>query len=232
VLSIVMPAHNEEGYLGPSARSVVTGLQKRGEDFEVLVVENGSRDATREEARKLEVDHSQVRVIEMDSADYGAALRRGFLASGGDVVVNFDVDLVDLGFLDSALQVMADPAVVIVVGSKRSPGAEDRRAVGRKLVTRVFSGVLRYGFGLRASDTHGLKALRRAPLCEIVERCRFGTDIFDTELILRAERAGLEVREIPVVVAEVRPPRTAIARRIPRTMLGLCKLWVSLRREG
>ena len=55
----------------------------------------------------------------------------------------------------------------------------------------MFSLVLRHGFGLQVSDTHGVKALRRAPLLPLVEACQFGGDIFDTELILRAERAGL-----------------------------------------
>jgi glycosyltransferase AglD len=226
-----MPAHNEESYLATAVGSVVEGLRKRGVEFEVLVVENGSKDSTCAEARRLEATDPEIRVIELDFADYGLALRSGFLHSHGDIVVNFDVDMVHLDFLDSAMCVMANPDVAIVIGSKRSPGADDQRALGRKFVTSVFSAVLRHGFGLNASDTHGLKALRRAPLLAVLERCRFGSDIFDTELVLRAERAGLEVRELPVVVADLRPPRTAISRRIPRTLVGLCNLWLALRRD-
>jgi len=58
----------------------------------------------------------------------------------------------------------------------------------------------------------------------LAERCRFGTDLFDTELILRAERAGLPLDEIPVEVMERRPSRTPIARRIPRSVFGLLRL--------
>ena len=150
---------------------------------------------------------------------------------GGETVVNFDVDLVDLGFMDAALELMSDPSVVIVIGSKRSPGSEDRRPAARRVVTWAFSAVLRHGFGLKASDTHGLKALRREPLVPIVERCRSGSDIFDTELVLRTERAGLSLRELPVTVSDLRPPRTAIASRIPRTLIGLGALWLSMRRD-
>jgi len=232
MLSIVMPAHNEEGYLAPSVASVVAGLRARGPDFEVVVVENGSRDSTWLDAQELASVYPEVRTVRLEAADYGRALRKGFLAARGDVVVNFDVDLVDLGFLDSSLEAMEDPCLAILVGSKRGPGAEDQRSAGRQLVTMVFSAVLRHGFGLRVSDTHGLKALRRAPLAPLVEACRFGTDIFDTELVLRAERAGLAVREIPVVVADLRPPRTPILTRIPRTLLGLGRLRFALWQEG
>ncbi len=119
-----------------------------------------------------------------------------------------------------------------MVGSKRGPGAQDQRPVGRRVVTAVFSAVLRHGFGLHVSDTHGIKALRRAPLLPLVEACEFGEDIFDTELIIRAERAGLAVRELPISVADQRPPRTPILRRIPRSLVGLLRLRVALGRSS
>lgn len=232
MISIVMPAHNEEGYLEPAVKEVVTGLSARKIDFEVIVAENGSIDATAAEAARLAATCAPVTVIELARADYGQALREGFLRARGQVVVYFDVDLVDLDFLDRALRVMDDPAVTVVVGSKRAEGAQDGRGPARRIVTATFSQVLRLGFGLRISDTHGLKALRREPLEALVAGSRFGQDIFDTELIIRAERAGLRVCEIPVAVSDTRPPRTPITRRIPRTLAGLARLWVALRRGG
>ncbi len=77
-----------------------------------------------------------------------------------------------------------------------------------------------------------MKAMVRAAVAPIAQVCRFGKDLFDTELILRAERAGLRVVEIPVDVAERRPARTSIVRRVPRTVVGLVQLRVALRRDG
>ncbi len=225
-----MPAHNEEGYLEPAVKAVVSGLAGRAVDFEVIVVQNGSLDGTRDEAARLAASYPQVTAADRAEADYGLALREGFLRATGEVVVNFDVDLVDLDFLDRALAVMDGTDVAVVVGSKRNPDSDDRRGAARRLVTTTFSVLLRYGFGLRTTDTHGLKALRRAPLVPLAEKCRFGKDIFDTELIIRAERAGLVVAEIPVAIRDTRPPRTPIARRIPRTLTGLARLWLVLRR--
>jgi glycosyltransferase involved in cell wall biosynthesis len=237
-LSVIMPAHNEEPYLAGAVTEVIDGLHKRRIDFEVIVVENGSTDGTAALAGRLDADHVEVRALSRPEADYGLALRAGFLAATGDLVCNFDVDYVDLAFLDTALDLFdrdgpdGGPGPVIVVGSKRSPGAGDHRPAGRRAVTAVFSTVLRLGFGLGVTDTHGLKLLRRAPLEPLVGRCRFGADIFDTELILRAERAGWKVTEVPVTVNDQRPPRTSIVRRIPRSLLGLGRLRVALWREA
>lgn len=243
-LSVVMPAHNEEPYLDAAVTAVIDGLAKRAQTqrligrFEVIVVENGSADRTIEIARKLTDAHHEVRFISLSEADYGRALRTGFLSARGELVVNFDVDCVDLVFLDGALAVMTTPEAVatgdpvIVVGSKRGPGSDDHRGVGRRLVTAVFSLVLRHGFGLRVSDTHGVKLLRREPLIPLVSASRFGGAVFDTEIVIRAERAGWRVGELPVTVSEQRPPRTSILRRIPRSLLGLCRLrWMLWREE-
>ncbi len=232
-LSVIMPAHNEEDLLDKAVHAVVDGLRDRHRAFEVLVVENGSQDATAAIAAALAEAVPEVRALSSAEPDYGRALRTGFLAADGDVIVNFDVDYTDLDFLDAAVaEVTAAGGPVIVVGSKRGVGSCDDRVLARRLVTTVFSLVLRHGFGLRVSDTHGMKAMRREPLLPVVEACRFGTDLFDTELVLRAERSGMATGEIPVTVEELRPSRTPIARRIPRTVRGLVRLRVALWREA
>jgi glycosyltransferase involved in cell wall biosynthesis len=231
-VSVVMPAYNEAEILESSVASVIRGLRERGEQFEFLVVENGSTDATLSIAQRLAGEYAELSVTHRDTADYGRALQAGLLAATGEAVVNFDADYFDLDFLDAAVvQVLAPDGPAIVVGSKRAAGATDERDALRKFATSVFSTILRVVFRLRVSDTHGVKAMRRAAVETYARACRFGQDLFDTELILRVERAGLRTAEIPVEVRELRPARSSFLSRVPRTLRGLCKLRWALWRE-
>jgi glycosyltransferase involved in cell wall biosynthesis len=232
LVSVVFPAYQEEQFLPTAIDDVATGLRERGVSFEILVVENGSTDQTFAVATRLTQQYPELRAFRNDTADYGLALRRGLLEARGAAVVNFDVDLYDLGFLDTAMaRVLSPGGPAVIVGSKRGAGSLDQRHWTRKLVTAVFSTLLRGGFGLKVSDTHGMKAMRREAVVPSAQACLFGKDLFDTELILRVERAGLGSGEVPITVAERRPARTPIASRIARSITGLARLRIALWRE-
>src|ERR1017187_5137704 len=74
VLSIVMPAHNEQDYLAAAVGNVVTGLRQRSEPFEVIVCENGSTDRTAELGADLEKRYAEGRLLRYSRPDYGQAL--------------------------------------------------------------------------------------------------------------------------------------------------------------
>lgn len=183
-----MPAHNEEDLLASTLEQLVAGLRARELTFELLVVENGSTDSTLDLARATAATELTVQVLSRPLADYGAAMQMGILEALGDVVVIFDVDYYDVDFVDRVLpELTRDGGPAIVVGSKRAPGTNDTRPWPRHAITAGFSLLLRVGFGLHVSDTHGMKGMRRAVVEPIVQRCRFGTDLFDTELVLHAD---------------------------------------------
>jgi glycosyltransferase involved in cell wall biosynthesis len=232
MISIVMPAYNEAALLESSVREVVDGLRGLGLPFEVHIVENGSTDGTPAVAARLADQIPEVATHSMRAADYGEALRTGLLEASGEIGVIFDVDYYDLDFLKHALELLdasdAPVGPAIVVGSKRAPGARDDRSSLRRAATSVFSAILRQGFGLTLSDTHGMKVLNLLALRDAVRACRSGADLFDTELIIRAEHSGLVTAEVPVTVTELRPSRTSIGRRVPRTLVGLARLRMRL----
>ena len=232
MISIVMPAYNEAAMLDASVRAVVDGMRALGEPFEVHIVENGSTDGTPTVAARLAEQIPEVVTHSMRAADYGEALRTGLLEATGGIGVIFDVDYYDLGFLKEALELLdrneSPTGPAIVVGSKRAPGSRDDRSTLRRAATSVFSTILRRGFGLHVSDTHGMKVLNLLALRDAVRACRSGADLFDTELIIRAEHSGLMTAEIPVTVSELRPSRTSIGRRVPRTLIGLARLRMRL----
>ncbi len=223
--SIVIPVHNEAGYLADALAELFAELSSVPATVEVLVVENGSTDATAATVEGLVAEYAGLSLISLPTADYGAAMREGFLATDGDWAVNFDIDYFSGEFLETVLELAG--GADLVLASKRAPGAEDRRSGFRRFATWVFNQILRFGLGSSVSDTHGMKAIRREVVGKITPYCRSTQDLFDTELVVRAERAGYRIVEVPVVVEEKRETRSSLMTRVPRTLRGV----VAIRRN-
>jgi glycosyltransferase involved in cell wall biosynthesis len=188
--------------------------------YQLLIVENGSTDGTAEVAKEHGAGHP-VTVISRDEPDYGAAMRHGFLEADGDWVVNFDIDYFSADFLRRVLDLSdAD----LVIASKRDPDSIDRRPLIRRIATFVFNLLLRAILGSRVSDTHGMKAFRNDLVAELAPLVISRKDLFDTELVIRAERGGHRIREVPVIVHEIRVARTSLVKRVPRTIQGLFRI--------
>lgn len=227
-ISVVIPVHNEEAILVHTVETVLAGLRGLGfESCEIILCENGSSDTTSHLAQDLVDEYPEVKLLALAEADYGAALRMGFLAAGGEVVVNFDTDYYDLEFLSIALGVDAD----IVVAAKGILGSHDTRVLLRRVASRFFGWLVRRLVKVGVSETHGMKLMRREPLLPLVHDVRATKDLFDTELLIRAERAGLVIKELPIRTEELRHSRSGILRRIPRTIWGLVKLRSQLRKR-
>ncbi|MFQ5947447.1 MAG: glycosyltransferase family 2 protein, partial [Acidimicrobiia bacterium] len=186
LISVVVPIHNEAGYLPHAVNRLLDELETVAARTEVILAENGSTDETARVARSLAQARPSLRLVQLAQADYGAAMRAGFLEAEGDWVVNFDIDYFSGAFLQQVLHIGAQADIVLA--SKRAPGAKDRRSRFRRLATRVFNLLLKTLFGSRVSDTHGMKAVRRQIIAAIVPSVESTLDLFDTELVLRAER--------------------------------------------
>lgn len=198
--------------------------------YRTILVENGSTDATYEEALAIARGDSRTDVVQLPAADYGLAIRTGMEAATGEGwLIVFDIDYFSGAFAASVVE-HAD-RTDLVIGSKRAAGSLDRRPWIRRLATRVFNFLLRSVAGSGVSDTHGMKAIGAAVARELLPHVRLTKDLFDTELVLRAERAGYRITEVPVVVEEMREARSSLIRRVPRTLRGLLLLRRSLQEE-
>ena len=227
--TVVVPVYNEASFIPEALPRLLEAAGEVGGEYELLIVENGSTDGTADVAR-LAGEGGPVQVISLPDPDYGAAMRRGFLAARGGWVVNFDIDYFSSDFLRA---VLAQPDEVdLVIGSKRDPGSEDRRPFIRRLATRVFNILLRLILDSRVSDTHGMKGFKASLVAEVVPKVRSTQDLFDTELVIRAERAGYRIEEIPVTVEEIRSAKSSLVKRAPRTVLGMFRIRRVLRAEG
>jgi hypothetical protein len=124
---------------------------------------------------------------------------------------------------------MDSTAAGIVVASKRAPGASDRRPLPRRLVTLAFTVILQRVVGLKVSDAHGMKVFDRAIIMPIVAQTVLRDSLFDVELLIRAEGAGIVVEELPVSVRELRPARTPVVYRAIRACRDIIRLRLILR---
>ena len=227
-ITIIIPVHNEAGFMGPALARIRDELDTVAPGYRIILVENGSTDATRAEALAEAASDARLQVASNEVADYGLAIRTGMEAAPDEGwLVLFDIDYYSGAFVRQVIELQGTADAVIA--SKRAPGSEDRRPWIRRLATRVFNLTLRTVVGSGLSDTHGIKAIRAPVARALLPQVRLTKDLFDTELMLRAERAGYRIEEVPVVVEELREARSSLLRRVPRTLRGLVALRRTLR---
>ncbi len=203
-LSIIIPAYNEENRL-PSTLLEVTGYLARSEwrPAEILVVDDGSSDATVQVAEQFARDGCPVRVLRNPgNRGKGFAVRHGMQEGTGDWLLFSDADLstpiAEIEKLWAALQ-GGDAAVAI--GSR----ALDRSLIGvrqpafRERAGQIFNWVMQRVLGLPISDTQcGFKLFRQDAARAVFERQRLDRFGFDAEALFIARKLGFGIREVPV----------------------------------
>jgi len=202
--SLVIPCFNEESRIGQTLRITLDYLAANAADSELIVVNDGSTDATGAIAReKLNGARVQTRLLEnFPNRGKGAAVRSGLLAAERPTGFFFDADLsTPLDETPKVIEPIARGEVDIAFGSR----ALDRRLIGvhqpwrREQGGRVFNLLVRVATGLPFWDTQcGFKAFRLDVCRPILEAARVEGFAFDVELLYLARRAGLRIREIPV----------------------------------
>ena len=227
-ISIVIPVYNEEKILGHEVNEILRHMRKKRTHFEIILCENGSQDRTPEIARRISLKNPEIRVIHLDRPDYGKALKVGFLSAKGRYLFNFSMDFYDFGFLERALILLKE--FDIVAGSKQLDKS-DKRPILRRVISMGFYLIFRYVFGCKTMDTHGIKGFRREKIMGLVKRCKSARALFDTELILRAEKSGLRIKEIPVEIVEKRPARLSTIKQVIRAAFDMVSLKIILENE-
>jgi glycosyltransferase involved in cell wall biosynthesis len=234
-VTIVIPIYNEERILRSSVVDLLDRLNAFDLRYELLLAENGSVDATRTICQELAREFSQVRFFSVGSpgnGNYGLALRTGMLDARGEYVFCDEIDLCDTEFYAGALKLLDAGSADLVIGSKLADGARDERPLLRHAGSLVINGMLRIALGFKGTDTHGLKAFRRSVLTPVAQSCIVDKDLFASEFVIRAERAGVAIREIPVQIQEKRAPSIHLFRRVPNVLGNLAKLFVAIRLKG
>ncbi len=214
-LSIVIPAFNEQRRLPETLRRVRAYLEARRADAEVIVVDDGSRDATAAlvEARRGEFPGLRL-VSNGVNRGKGYSVRRGMLEARGRIVLFTDADLsAPIEEADKLLAAMRDHEVAIGSRGVDRSLIEVHQSPLRELAGIVFNFLVRAITGLRFVDTQcGFKAFLREPSRIIFEQQRIERFGFDPEILFLAKRHGLRAVEIPVRWAHDQQTRVNMVR--------------------
>lgn len=226
-LSIVIPVYNEKVLIEPVVASLLRELSLLPFDIELILCENGSTDGTRETLAFLVERYPQVRLETLNRASYGNALKTGIRAATSDLVIIFNADLWCMQFLNDSVSLLQND-YDMVIGSKRLNPELDSRPALRRFITYAFNRFLKLALAFEGTDTHGMKAFRKSVAEAPLRACLTEREVFDTELVLRLQRARGRICELPVAVADQRPARLSLLKRIPSTVIDLWKIWKSL----
>jgi len=202
LLSVVVPAYNEEKRIGRCASRVTAYFRKNIRSFELIMVNDGSRDGTGREALKAARLHREVRLVSYPgNRGKGHALRRGILASRGTRVLFMDADLsTDPGEWPKLARLL-DRGADLAIGSRKTAGARlvKRQPRWRESMGKVFTWLVRRMLVDVTDVTCGFKAFRGTVARELFARQVLDDWSFDAEVLYMARQAGFRIMEAPVV---------------------------------
>jgi glycosyltransferase involved in cell wall biosynthesis len=201
-ISVVIPAYNESTHIAGNLRTVAATVASFAEDFELLLIDDGSIDETwRRATESANNGRGAIRVLRYaNNMGKGYALALGARHCTGQYTVFLDADL-DLHphQLPRFFDIMRRSGADAVVGSKWHPSSKVSYPWWRRLLSRGYYQFVHLLFGLPVRDTQtGIKLFRSSALAKVVPRLLAKRFAFDVELLAVMHRMGYSIAEAPV----------------------------------
>jgi glycosyltransferase involved in cell wall biosynthesis len=200
LLSVIIPAHNEEERLPPSLIQLNQYLAQQAYQAEVLVVENGSRDKTFEIANSFKAQMLNLRVLQEKQPGKGLAVRSGMLAAQGRFRIFCDADFSMP--VEEINKFIPQPGQEydVAIASRELPGSRRiNEPEYRHLIGRVFNGMVRLAVLPGLQDTQcGFKAFRDEVAERVFQIQTLPGWSFDAEVLVIARQLGYKIAEVPI----------------------------------
>jgi dolichyl-phosphate beta-glucosyltransferase len=231
-VSVIVPAFNEQRGIETALRLISSAADERGQRWEIIVVDDGSRDRTAEIADAFDGGGATVRLLRLpENRGKGAAVRRGMLEATGDALLMCDADMsTPIAQIDLLLPWM-ERGYDVVIGSRDMPDSrlDPPQTLARRWLAGLFRAMRRRRLLGDLRDTQcGFKLFRREAAQRIFPHQTVDGWVFDCEVLAIAERLGYRIREVGVEWhndsdSRVRPVRDALhtwreLRRVCRRM--------------
>lgn len=233
-VSIVFPAYNEVDYLEPAVEKVKQTLDAFAESYEIIIAEDGSADGTAEKAEELAQKFPLVRHIHRDERQgRGKALNNAFEQSRGEAFVYMDLDLAtDLKHLKPLVEAITKEGYDLATGSRMLPESKVERSLRRSISSKTFNWLVRRMLGSKLRDHQcGFKAFKREPTLQLISEVQARHWFWDTEILVRAQRKGFKVKEIPVTWKSARSTKVNLLKDSYNMGKQIFKLWWQFKKE-
>ena len=223
-IDIVVPVLNEEKILQSSIETLdeymMENLPYR---YQITIADNGSQDNTLKIAKNLAQNHQSVRVVRLAKRGRGRALKQVWQSSRADILTYMDVDLSTS--LDDFLP-MIQPLVAgeagVAIGSRLMKESKTSRGFKREFISRCYNKIIKLTSRTKFSDAQcGFKAIRRDVAKRFLPKIKDNEWLFDTELLIKTERAGVPIHEQPVTWIEDTDSRVKIVKTAVDDLKGL-----------
>ena len=197
-ISVVIPAYNEENNLRDSINVIFKYLTELvGNNFEILIIENGSSDRTLYIAKELENEYSNIKVFSLPVPSIGEAYRYGILQANNDMVTTYPVDLAfSLNFIGHAYKLINK--YPIVLGVRFHQKSKVDRPLIRKLISKIHTTLVNILFNTRYNDVDCLKAFRTDIGKILVQHTTSKGPFIEVELSYLIKRTRRKFYEIPI----------------------------------
>jgi dolichyl-phosphate beta-glucosyltransferase len=228
MLSVILPAYNEEKRIPGSLHKIVHYLNNSGYMYEIIVVDDGSTDHTLEVATAAAAACKNFRIIQnKTNRGKGYSVKTGVLQSKGDIILFSDTDLsTPIEELPKLLKCLEE-GYDIAIGSRALPESEIRlhQARGREGMGRIFNFLVQALVIEGIQDTQcGFKCFKRRAAEAVFQRQRLTGFSFDVEILYLAKKLGYRIAEVPVVWSNSKETKVSILKDPLRMLLDLLKI--------
>lgn len=217
LIDIVIPVYNEEDQLEENIKKLNNFLIKNFKyNYKITIADNASTDNTLNIAKKLSKKYAHIGFITLDKKGRGIALRKAWNDSKADIVSYMDVDIsTNLEAFLPMIDALVIDGYDVAVGSRLIEGSKIQRSLKREILSRFYNLLLRYFLGIKFKDAQcGFKSITKKVVDEIIPQVKDNEWFFDSELLFKAEREGLRIKEIPVIWIEDRNSKVKLFKTV------------------
>jgi glycosyltransferase involved in cell wall biosynthesis len=235
LVDVVIPVLNEAHVLEKSVGAIREFLAASAPWlWRLVIVDNGSTDGTDRVARHLTGQYPDLRFLQLQERGRGRALRQAWTLSDAEVMCYMDVDLsTELAALPKLVHALLHEGYDLGTGSRLQAQSRTSRSWKREVISRIYNRIVKVILRTSFSDAQcGFKVVSRRVVREVVPSVADQSWFFDTELMVRAERQGYRIKDLPVEWKEDDDSRVRILRTAWDDLKGITRLRLEFWREA